>query len=70
MGATILLKRTEVYQVSDEAMAIDMISQARTDSLTADYILTKSSYVIKEKKSKGEIIDRYAVVTLEKTFNN
>jgi hypothetical protein len=32
--------------------------------------LTKSGYVLKTKKSKGEIIDTWAVVTIEKTFND
>lgn len=46
-----------------------MIEKAKDESLTEGYTLTKSSYVIKTKKSKGEIVDSWAVCTLEKTFN-
>ena len=63
-----LMKRTEVYRVEDEAAAVEMINDAREESLSSDYTLTKSSYVLKVKKAKGEIIDSFALVTLEKTF--
>ena len=64
-----LLKKTEVYRVDDEAAAIDMINAAREEAFNSDYILTKSSYILKNKKSKGEIIETWAVVSLEKTYN-
>ena len=63
-----LMKRTEVYRVEDEAAAVEMINDAREESLSSDYTLTKSSYALKVKKAKGEIIDSFALVTLEKTF--
>ena len=64
-----LLKTTEVYRVSDEEEAANMIVMAKNYQLTEGYTLTKSGYVLKTKKSKGEIIDSWAVVTLEKTIN-
>ena len=65
----ILLKTTDVYRVDNEDEAIKMIEKARDNALTDGYSLTKSSYAIKTKKSKGEIVDSWAIVTLEKTMN-
>lgn len=64
------MKTTDVFKVEDEAAAVKMIDKARGDALMDGYTLTKSSYVLKTKKSKGEIIDSYALVTLEKTFSD
>lgn len=67
---TILMKQTEVYRVDDEAAAVKMIDDAREQSaITGDYLLKKSSYVLKVKKAKGEVIDSFALVTLEKVFS-
>ena len=65
----IKLKETEVYKVDNKEEAVQMITDYKDRQLTEAYILTKSGYVIKTKKSKGEIIDSWAVVTVEKTFN-
>ena len=65
----VLLKTTEVYRVDNEDEAVKMIEKTKDDALSEGYTLTKSSYVIKTKKSKGEIIDSWAVCSLEKTFN-
>lgn len=66
----ILLKTTEQYRVDNEDEAVKMIEKTKDDSLSEGYTLTKSSYVIKTKKSKGEVVDSWAVCTLEKTFND
>ena len=65
----ILLKTTEQYRVDNEDEAVKMIEKTKDDSLSEGYTLTKSSYVIKTKKSKGEVIDSWAVCTLEKKPN-
>lgn len=64
-----LLKTTDVYRVDTEEEANNMIRTAKDDQLQYGYTLTKAGYAIKTKKSKGEIIDSWAVVSLEKTFN-
>ena len=64
-----LLKTTDVYRVDTENQAIEMINNAKEASLTEGYTLTKSGYVMKTKKAKGEIIDSWCLVNLEKTFN-
>ena len=65
----ILLKTTDVYRVDDEEEAVQMINDCKDRQLAEGYTLTKSGYALKTKKSKGEIIDSWAVVTIEKTIN-
>lgn len=64
----LLMKTTDVYRVNDEEEAVQMINEFKDNQLREGYILTKSGYVLKTKKAKGEIIDSYALVTVEKTF--
>ena len=66
----VLLKTTEVYRVDTEDEAMNMIQDAKDGQLTQDYTVTKSGYVLKTKKSKGEIVDSWTVVTIERTFND
>ena len=66
----ILMKTTDVYRVNNEEEAVDMINDYKDRQLTEGYTLSKSGYVLKNKKSKGEIIDSWAIVTVEKTFND
>lgn len=64
----LLMKTTDVYRVNDEEEAVQMINEFKDNQLRDGYMLTKSGYVLKTKKAKGEIIDSYALVTVEKTF--
>lgn len=61
-----LLKTTDLWLVDTEEEAMDMIEEAKDGQ--GDYTLTKSGYVMKTKKAKGEIIEVTFRVTLEKTF--
>lgn len=67
---SMLLKTTDVYRVDDEKDAIEMIENFRDAAITDGYTLSKSGYVMKTKKSKGEIVDSWCIVTIEKTFND
>lgn len=67
--AKMLLKTTDIYRVDDETEAVEMIQNYKNNQATDSYTLTKSGYVLKNKKAKGEIIDSWAIVTIEKTFN-
>lgn len=64
-----LMKQTEVYRVDGEGEAIQMIQDYKDGQLREAYTLSKSGYVYKTKKSKGEIVDAWYIVTIEKTFN-
>ena len=66
----ILMKQTDVYRVNDEDAAITLIEDCKKNQIEGGYQLTKSGYVLKTKKQKGEIIDSWAVVTLEKTYDD
>ena len=63
-----LLKETKVWRVSNEDAAVELINKTKEQSLTEAYIVTKSGYVIKNKKSKGELIDSWCVVTIEYSY--
>ena len=67
--AKMLLKTTDIYHVDDETEAVEMIQNYKNNQATEGYTLTNSGYVLKNKKAKGEIIDSWAIVTIEKTFN-
>lgn len=64
-----LLKTTDVWRVDDEEEAMEMIEDAKDSQATGGYTLSKSGYVVKTKKSKGEIVDIWYVCTTEKTFS-
>ena len=68
--AKMLLKTTDVYRVNNEEEAIQTIEEFKNEALTQGYTLSKSGYVLKTKKSKGEIIDSWAICTIERTFND
>lgn len=47
-----------------------MIQEAKDNQARSNYTLTKSSYVMKTKKAKGEIIDLFYLVSIDKAFND
>ena len=63
-----LLKTTDIYRVEDEEEAVRLIEEFKNNQLQEGYTLTKSGYALKTKKSKGEIIDSWAITTIERTF--
>jgi hypothetical protein len=65
-----LLKTTDVYRVDTEEEAMSMIEDAKDKQISGGYTLTKSGYVVKTKKSKGEVVDMWMVVTTEKTYSD
>lgn len=64
-----LLKTVDTFRVADEEEAVRLIEEYKNNQAVEDYTLTKSGYVLKTKKSKGEIVDSWAIVTVERTFN-
>ena len=61
-----LLKETKVWRVSTEDQAVYMINTEKENA--AGDTITKSGYVIKTKKSKGEIVDSWCIVTIEYSY--
>lgn len=64
-----LLKTVDTFRVADEEEAVQLIDEYKNNQLTDGYILTKSGYALKTKKSKGEVIDSWAIVTIERTYD-
>ena len=64
----LMTKQTDVYRVDTEQEAVEMIQDAKDNQIRGSYTLTKSGYVMKTKKSKGEIIDSWFIVSLEKSY--
>jgi hypothetical protein len=63
-----LLKRTEEYYLNNEAEAEAFIKQAKETADTEGYELASYKMVKKDKKSKGEIVDSWVIVTLVKKW--
>ena len=63
-----LCKRTEEFRVNNEAEAQALIDQAKKDPEGEGYELTSYKMVKKDKKSKGEIVDSWIIVTLVKQW--
>jgi len=63
------IKLTYSSRVSNEEQAIAAIEQYKDNQLREGFTLTKSSYVLKTKKSKGEIIDSWYIVNVECSFD-
>ena len=64
-----LIKTVDTFRVADEEEAVQLIDEYKNNQLVEGYTLTKSSYALKTKKSKGEVIDSWAVVVIERMFN-
>lgn len=60
-----LTDTTEIYRVDSEAEADQLLETAK-----ASGVLNKYSCVYKERKQKGEIIDSWYRVTLNKKFTD
>lgn len=61
--ASMKLKDSETYRVDSEEEAIDLIETMKTN-----YQVTKASYAMKTKKSKGEVIDSWFIVVVERSY--
>ena len=66
------LEEVELYISENHSLNISLfhseVEEYKDNQAAEGYTLTKSGYVLKTKKSKGEIIDSWAVVTVEMNF--
>lgn len=60
-----LIEATEIYRVDSESEANALLEEAKGEGN-----LSKYSCVHKERKSKGEVIDEWYRVTLNKKFTD
>lgn len=61
-----LLKETRVYRTESENDAINFINREKENA--NGYTITKSGYVMKTKKSKGEISEFWFICTIEYSY--
>ena len=64
----LLTKQTDAYRVDTEEEAVEMINDAKDGQTRGGYTLTKSGDTMKTKKAKGEIVDSWFIVSLEKSY--
>ena len=64
-----LVKEIKTYKVADEQEAIDLIESFRERSRTENFDIGKASYVLRQKKSKGVVIDEYYLTTVELKYD-
>ena len=65
-----VLRDTVVVRVSTEEQAIELIEELKQKQGEEGYTITKSGYVLKTKRAKGEIIDSWYVVTCQKDYDD
>ena len=63
-----LLKVVEEYRAESEQEVKEMNEQFKAEAKSDGYILSAFSYIKKEKKSKGEIIDDGYLVKVAKVY--
>ena len=64
-----VLRETIVVQVPSEGQAIALIEDLKAKQGEEGYKVTKSGYVYKTKKAKGEVVDSWYVVTCQKDYD-
>ena len=64
-----LIKRVEEHRVESEEAAVALIQKFKDNQAQDGYEVTKSGYTMKTKKSKGEVIDMWFVVSITMNFN-
>lgn len=65
-----LLRETVMVRVATEEQAIELIDELKQKQSAEGYTVTKSGYVLKTKKAKGEIVDQWYVVTCQKDYED
>ena len=68
VGVSELIKETKTWRVENEEDAIELINEWKENAVDGGYVVKKSGYVIKQKKSKGEIISEYFLVNVEVSY--
>lgn len=63
-----LIKETKVWRVESEEMAIELIQEWKDKATEGGYTVEKSGYVMKTKKSKGQIIEINFIVSIQISY--
>lgn len=63
-----LIKETKVWRVENEESAVELIQEWKDKAIEGCYTVEKSGYVMKTKKSKGQIIEVNFVVSIQISY--
>lgn len=63
-----LIKEALTYRVDTEAEAVQEIESAKNAQLAEGYVVKKSEYTLRQKKSKGEVVEEWYLVTITKVY--
>lgn len=63
------LKKTEQFKVFTDEEALALIAKIKEDENNEGYEVIKYSVTLKEKKSKGEVIDAFFLVEITKRWS-
>lgn len=63
-----LMKQTDEIKVNDEQEAKALIENFKAKALEGGYEIISYTSTLKEKKSKGEVIDSYYIVKIVKRW--
>lgn len=63
-----LMKQTDEIKVNDEQEAKALIENFKVKALEGGYEIISYTSTLKEKKSKGEVIDSYYIVKIVKRW--
>lgn len=66
--AKMMLTQAIQWMVDTEDEAIDMINEYKDEQDAKGYVLAKSGYTLKQKKSKGEVVDEHYIVDIKMKF--
>lgn len=64
-----LVRTTDLYKVDTEAEAVKLIQECKDEQMAGGYELTKYESKYRTKKAKGEIIESWYQVLLQKDFD-
>ncbi len=59
----------EVYRIDTEQEVQDFIEEQKANAIEEGYVLKSCAYTLKEKKSKGEVVDSAYQVKVIKDFS-
>lgn len=59
-----IMKRTDEIRVNTEEEAMALIENFKEKSRTEEYEVVSHTATLKEKKSKGEVVDSYYIVKI------
>lgn len=63
-----LVERTEKYIADTENEAMELIETTKSSQNANGYTVKNSGYKLKQKRSKGEVIEEHFITTLTVSF--